>query len=574
MSERGVRPSRIHLAASVTGAALALALVAIWIGFTPDAVLKSRLARWQFWTLQLQFLAVVATSAHQLPRLMRGIGAGVHTWMAAAACCGLCLTLTAVVAPRTSRIFFDEQIYQSIGRSLADTRVAEMCNDGAVEYGRLQCWSGEYNKQPYAYPYLLSLAYRVTGSRPSVAHVVNNLAATGLVFVVFLLAALLFQDRRAAIGAALVMALVPMQLVWSNTAASEPTAALACALAVLAAMEFVRTRSTPAFIWTLSTTIFAASFRPECVLVAPLVLGLLGVKSRSEFARPRFWWWTAAAVGTGWNVLAHAVAVRNESWGAVGERMALSHVGRNIATNGWFYFWDERFPAGFTLLALVGLALRFRSGAGWLLAYFGLFWGVFLLFYAGSYDYGADVRYSLMTYAPLAALAGVGLAAIVERMGRVVGASRALPVIAAVVLFYGSSYFPLVRSVGEEAWAARADVAFVDRVIPTLPQNSVVLSHTPSVFLVRGVNAAQTSIAQTNEPRVAHEFFDRYAGGVYLHWNFWCNVADPSQQAFCNDALKRFEHTLIVEERVRNYRFGLYKLRAPAEKVAARSTGS
>ena len=38
-----------------------------------------------------------------------------------------------------------------------------MCNDGTVEYGRLQCSRGEYNKQPYAYPHLLSLVYRVFG---------------------------------------------------------------------------------------------------------------------------------------------------------------------------------------------------------------------------------------------------------------------------------------------------------------------------------------------------------------------------------------------------------------------------
>ena len=41
-----------------------------------------------------------------------------------------------------------------------------MCNDGTVEYGRLQCCRGEYNKQPYAYPHLLSLVYRVFGVRP------------------------------------------------------------------------------------------------------------------------------------------------------------------------------------------------------------------------------------------------------------------------------------------------------------------------------------------------------------------------------------------------------------------------
>ena len=69
----------------------------------------------------------------------------------------LAFGLTLCVAPRTNRIYYDEQIYQSIGQNLADLRLAQMCNDGIVEYGRLQCSSGEYNKQPYAYPHLLSL---------------------------------------------------------------------------------------------------------------------------------------------------------------------------------------------------------------------------------------------------------------------------------------------------------------------------------------------------------------------------------------------------------------------------------
>ena len=64
------------------------------------------------------------------------------------------------MAPRTNRIFYDEQIYQNIGQNLADLRRAQMCNDGTIEDGRLRCSSGEYNKQPYAYPHLLSLVYR------------------------------------------------------------------------------------------------------------------------------------------------------------------------------------------------------------------------------------------------------------------------------------------------------------------------------------------------------------------------------------------------------------------------------
>ena len=81
------------------------------------------------------------------------------------------LALTLFVAPRTNRIFYDEQIYQGIGQNLADLRLAQMCNDGSVEYGRLQCASGEYNKQPYAYPACaepgLSAVWRARAGRPS-----------------------------------------------------------------------------------------------------------------------------------------------------------------------------------------------------------------------------------------------------------------------------------------------------------------------------------------------------------------------------------------------------------------------
>ena len=62
-----------------------------------------------------------------------------------------------------------------------------MCNDGTVEYGRLQCWSGEYNKQPYAYPHLLSVAYRVFGVRPATAFVVNAAVMALTVCAVYLL---------------------------------------------------------------------------------------------------------------------------------------------------------------------------------------------------------------------------------------------------------------------------------------------------------------------------------------------------------------------------------------------------
>ena len=51
--------------------------------------------------------------------------------MAGVAAFAACLTL--FVAPRTNRIYYDEQIYQGVGQNLADLRLAQMCNDGTVE---------------------------------------------------------------------------------------------------------------------------------------------------------------------------------------------------------------------------------------------------------------------------------------------------------------------------------------------------------------------------------------------------------------------------------------------------------
>ncbi len=160
---------------------------------------------------------------------------------------------------------------------------------------------------------------------------------------------------------------------------------------------------------------------------------------------------------------ATSYSIRNEGWGTTEARLSLSHVAPNFQVNGRFYAGDERFPVVYTVLALVGL-----FGAGHavsrltFLLYFLLFFGMGLLFYAGSYNYGADVRYSLMTYPPLAILGGLGAA-------RIAGLARPSPtcaprvaVIAAGLAFQFLWYMPVVRATTEEAWAARADVRFAE----------------------------------------------------------------------------------------------------------------
>ena len=425
----------------------------------------------------------------------------------------------------------------------------------------MQCWRGEYNKEPNGYPYLLSLAYRVAGVSDVVAFRLNTVVAGLTAGLAVILSAVLFEDLRGAVFGGLALALMPMHITWSNTAAVEPSAALFGAFALLAAVRFARARTTSALAWTVAVVAFATTLRPESVFVVPLAGAAIALLAPREFARARLW--GALAIGLLISAVTwmHLAAVRGDGWGAPGSRMAWSYARTNLPANFWFYFDDLRFPVLFSVAAVVGLiAPGFKREKALVAAFFLTFWSIFIFFYAGSYNYGADVRYSLLSDVPLAVLAGTGaswLAGVAAARWPRAHAAVAVP---AIMLFQFLWYVPLVRATGEEAWGARADVAFAKEFARSLPPNAVVLTHNPSMFHVWGVNAAQMSIAATDRHYV-EQLFPRYGGGVFLHWNFWCNVPDPAQNAFCHTVLDGLDHDLVAARRERNYQYVLYRLR-------------
>ena len=100
-----------------------------------------------------------------------------------------------------------------------------------------------------------------------------------------------------------------------------------------------------------------------------------------------------------------------------------------------------------------------------------------------------------MTTPAIAVLAGIGLWQLSERLGGTMPPRRAVAAVGAALVVQFLWYLPFVRSVGEEAWAARADVAFAHAFVPQLPPNAIVLTHNPNMFHLWGQSAAQASIA-------------------------------------------------------------------------------
>jgi hypothetical protein len=188
-----------------------------------------------------------------------------------------------------------------------------------------------------------------------------------------------------------------------------------------------------------------------------------------------------------------------------------------------------------------------------------VFFGICLLFYAGSYNYGADIRYSVLTVPPVAVLGGLGAARVARWLSRLTLPVSGRLALAATLLFQFLWYAPLVRATTEEAWAARADVRFARSFAGELPADAYVLTHNPGMFHVWGVNAGQLSLVAGN-PAYLDFLAARYSGGVYVHWNFWCNVQDPVQPEFCRKVLRSKPMEVVREYREREQRFAFYRL--------------
>jgi hypothetical protein len=536
-----------------------------WIAFTQPDTLRQHLVQAQFWSLEVCALLAAVCIVVIARDVVRGFDARDFGVLAAVG--GLALVLTLAVAPRTHRIFYDEQIYQGIAQNLSDLKQAQMCNDGHVEYGRLQCLRGEYNNQPYAYPHLLSLAYRVVGVRPGVPFAINAAAIVATAWGVYAWILLVFGDRTAAGLGALIAATVPQQVLWSATAAVEPTASLACVLAVVAAAYAAQGHQRYGLAAVGVLLSYAVQFRPESVLIVGPIALLA---------------WNRHIVGTdrkslGWVLLlvvllvavhaAHLFAVRNEGWGTTGPRLAWAYVWPNLTVNGPFYFGDGRFPVLYTILALWGVASRgsWRARATPVI-YFAGFFGIGLLFYAGSYDYGADVRYSVLTTPPLAVLGGVGAARVVRWAAHRMSSAPATALVVAALLVQTSWYMPLMRATTEEAWAARADVRYAEAFARQLPRHAYVLTQNPSMFHVWGINAGQMSLVTTN-PLYLTYLRLRHPGAVYVHWNYWCNAPDRVQQEYCRRALAAAPVEMVGSYQERDQRFAFYRV-APQETPA------
>ncbi len=534
------------------------------------------LKTWVPWGLRINFfliLAAVLICLKDLLDLAKGFMNRKGVFLAALFC--FAFSLSFFVAPKTHRIFYDEDIYANVGQNIALAGKTGFCNYGTFEYGEYFPHWLSYNKEPSGWPFLISLPFQLFGVNESYAFLLNNLLfSVGALLAFFILWHLTGRFFASAM-AGLAYALIPHNLLWSNTAAAEPSAAVLAGFAVLSLVVYLKTRRNRHLFLMVLMFPFACQMRPESVLIFPWALAALLIISPKTLAGRKLWSFGLLTTLFLLPHFLHFYAVSGHSWGAEGNKFSLAFVGHNLETNGLYYLKNKSFPVVITVLALLGV-ICYRGLFTWrllLLFWFLPFWALFLFFYAGSYGYGADVRFALVSFMPLAILAGMGGGWVRDRLDtgiqklkeertqqRRYGRTLSSALVALLMLFAAMRFMPLVQRVGQEAWGSRFDHKYAKEFIRKIPERSIVLTQNPTMFLLWHQNAIQT-YAGINDTNLIKNLLDRYQGHVYFHYNYWCNTQSQRNVNLCQSIRDKYDLEEVVKTKEQNYEYGLYRLR-------------
>ena len=470
--------------------------------------------------------------------------------------------MASFVAPRTHRIYFDEDIYANIGQNIALSGQAAICNYGEFVHSEYQPNWLSYNKEPNGWPFLISLVFQIFGTSELYVYILNNLMLAAGVGIAFAITWAMTGAFFPSIMAALILALIPHNLIWANTMAAEPAAAFFTLACVLCLMIFLKTNEWRHLYLLAVILPFASQMRPESLLLIPLAfLAIMLIRPEKLLTRQL---WGAGMITAVFLLpqMLHLYAESGHSWGAGDAKFSLDYFGSNIAVNGLYYLNNKAFPALLTIFAVLGLIFGKHSGKWRIILFFWflVFWGIFLFFYAGSYQYGADVRFAVVSFAPLAILAALGMDWIKNKLQPLLTGTNATIILVTILLLAWIKFLPLVRLVGQEAWAARADHAFTQESVKKLPDRSIVVSHIPTMLLLWGQSAVSVHGVLNDEGLIPH-LAGKFDGGVYFHHNYWCETSSDANNDACREIRQKYDLEEFVSDDSTGRLFGLYRIR-------------
>ncbi len=443
------------------------------------------------------------------------------------------------VVPHSHHIFFDEDIYLNMAQNIVNEGKACLCNYGNTE----NCFNCISNKQPYGLPAFYSIFFFLFGVSETVAVNVSIIIATFSILLVFLVSYLIFKEEKLSVYSALVFTLVPIHLRWSVTQALGPLLVFFSLLTILLFLIYLEKRKGFILFAFFCTLAYACQIRPESMLMAVVAASFFIFMDHNIFKIVRDKKFLIALILFFILILPtveHTDNMKHEDWGASGSKFSKDIIKRNLADNSRFFVENTRFPLIFTIFSIIGLIFglyKYPKKIIPFIIWFLLFFAIFIPFYAGSFNYGKDVRFSLNLYPSVAIFSGLGfylLNLILLKRFKQKKELIKLSIHVLVILLIIVSFIPfigLVSNYGEKGWDAKAAHDFAVSEAQSI-KNCMVISKVPSMFLVEGVPAMQIFLVSDKEMMMKlHKEYDC----VMFYEEYWCINSEVDREGICSN---------------------------------------
>jgi len=518
----------------------------------------------------LIFVIVFVISHKKIFKALRDVN-----WKLALIVFLLALLIREVIPPKTTRLFFDEDIYLDMAKQILTNFSSCLCDYG----DKFSCFRCELMKWPVAHPFIISIAFLLFGISEVVArHFAIFLASLSTLFV-YLSSFLLFRKNEIAFFSSLILALLPIHILWSPTVTADLTFSFFTSFLLFFIILSTKLNDLKIHLLSLLALVLAVQAKSEGIVLIPLyfISQFLLNKNYAEIIKDK-----AYISFTLFSFLLLSVYLlhifyswRVDTWGASGEKMSFTYLKQNIYPNigfwfeiskekdKWAYYGKQLYhPPIFTILAIIGAIYLFKNNKRSLFLFLLWFFSLFLLyssFYAGSVYYGVDVRYVLSQLIAFSFLSGCGAFYLSAFLSRVVKIGFSVFIVTLLLLFIFSLYIPKMHVSDdqiEESYGARFYRKFIINFASNYPDECYFISHVSSIYSWLGKGHLQIWYVYLPE-------FDEIVKEecVIFDEGYWCAIR-VNESRSCVEFKNKYKLELlqrVVDER-ENKVYSMYRI--------------
>ncbi|MBI2134877.1 glycosyltransferase family 39 protein [Candidatus Woesearchaeota archaeon] len=169
------------------------------------------------------------------------------------------------VFPHYHIMYVDEPSYLEAAKNINQKFQPVIC-----EYGPDLNENCRVSPKPPAWPFLISIAFKLFGLNNYVALYLSSILGSLSIILVFLFVYLLFKNEKIALWSSFFLALTPVYIIWSNSAETNNPSLFFVLLTLLFFVLYLKTQEKPALVMTALLLIFAPLVRFENIILIPV----------------------------------------------------------------------------------------------------------------------------------------------------------------------------------------------------------------------------------------------------------------------------------------------------------------